>query len=202
MRATNQKHRRLLAETADAERVLDVGGAHVPLNTATHTHSMHYLIAIGVRCCSATSRNGFPRRTGCSLTSRRRHGYARSFMTAAGYWRRAQIRGRLGPSPLVQFEGDTVTFLAKTLMAVPSRKFFITRAELGRSLTGAERDRSFLAGSLHGARVAAAQARRDRDGACPFQEGDAAQAPQPGTRPSEQGRIQSEAAPGPRGVGA
>jgi len=28
---------RLLAETADAARVLDVGGAHRPLNTATHT---------------------------------------------------------------------------------------------------------------------------------------------------------------------
>ena len=28
---------RLLAETAGAERVLDVGGAHRPLNTATHT---------------------------------------------------------------------------------------------------------------------------------------------------------------------
>ena len=28
---------RLLAETVGAERVFDVGGAHRPLNTATHT---------------------------------------------------------------------------------------------------------------------------------------------------------------------
>jgi hypothetical protein len=37
-----------------------------------------------------------------------------------------------------KLEGDTVTFMAKTLTAVASRKFFITRAELRRGLTEAE----------------------------------------------------------------
>src|SRR6202158_3750493 len=37
-----------------------------------------------------------------------------------------------------ELEGDAVRFLAKTLTAVASRKFFITRAELGRGLTEAE----------------------------------------------------------------
>ena len=176
---------RLLAETAGAARVLDVGGAHRPLNTATHTldalaysergpllipevperfstvnwlqfdmcdrpwpyPGRHFDFSfcagtledvrdpIGVcRELMRVSRAGYietPSRL-CEIFHERR-GYlfrrivGRKFAVGHGHHRW-----------FCELEGEGVRFLAKTITAVGSRKFFLTRAELGRNLTEAE----------------------------------------------------------------
>src|ERR1700687_3268554 len=101
-----------------------------------------------------------------------------------------------------EHEGDTVTFLAKTLTAVASRKFFISRAELGRGLTEAEvaiglfwQDR-FTAREwllIKPGETEAELARFKKETLRGLRSADAAKRAR---------RIQSEAAPGPRGAGA
>jgi hypothetical protein len=138
---------RLLAQPADAERVLDVGGAHRPLNTATHT-----LNALPYSDRGQVLFRDVPERF------------------SAASWLQLGMCERL----------LTVSRRAFRFLVLPRYARRGARSDRTRSDGSGKRDPPILAGPLRGARVAGDQAWRDRGGACPVQEGEAAQAPQRG----------------------
>jgi len=240
---------RLLAETANAARVLDVGGAHRPLNTATHTldalpysdrgpvlfrdvperfseanwvqfdmcerpwpyPDKHFDFSF----CAGTLEDVRDPIGACHELMRvSRAGYIETpsrlceiFHERRGYWFRRIIGRKFAVGWgdhrwFCELEGDSVTFLAKTLTAVASRKFFITRAELGRGLTEAENAIGLFWQYRFTARewllikpgeTEAELARFKKETLRRLRSADAAK---------RAARIQSEAAPGPRGAGA
>jgi len=240
---------RLLAETANAARVLDVGGAHRPLNTATHTldalpysdrgpvlfrdvperfseanwvqfdmcerpwpyPDKHFDFSF----CAGTLEDVRDPIGACHELMRvSRAGYIETpsrlreiFHDRRGYWFRRIVGRKFAVGWghhrwFCELEGDTVTFLAKTLTAVASRKFFITRAELGRGLTEAENAIGLFWQDRFTARewllikpgeTEAELARFKKETLRRLRGADAAK---------RAGRIRSEAAPDPRGASA